>query len=272
MVVSKAVCSPDSLSITCKTESYPPTKTKLTSRSSSADSPLKIAGDHHRLSLILYHPRSRFADAIEGYVDAGRIIDYTAVSIDGPIDPSTNPFLGSTSATTEDTVDPNKPSSSTGGENRRRPAVQAQCGRRPYCSRTSQCSNKGCKCVADGDINYWSSSCKAVFADAASAVANGVGRGLLESSENSSSSNISNPGIPSTNSTVSRSEMMSEYLSSLACPCNCTYVSQRCCTSDSGIVYEDPARHLGVLRAPMANLECDISTGDWKSMNETSNI
>ena len=179
--------------------------------------------------------------------------------------------MDSTTATTEDTRDPNKPESSNDRANRLRPAAQAQCGRRPYCSRASQCSNKGCKCVADGAINYWSTSCKAVFVDAASAVAGGAGRGLLESSTNSSSSNISITGTPSTNSTAFQSEMMSKYLSNLACPCNCTYVSRRCCASDSGIVYEAPTKHMGPLRAPTANLECDILTGDWKSMNETSN-
>ena len=180
--------------------------------------------------------------------------------------------MDSTTATTEDTRDPNKPESSNDGANRQRPAAQAQCGRRPYCSRASQCSNKGCKCVADGDINYWSSSCKIVFADAASAVASGAGRGLLESSNNSSRGNISSPGVASTNSTAYQSAMITNYLSNLACPCNCTYVSRRCCTSDSGVVYEDSTKHLGVLRAPMANLECDLLTGDWRNRNQTRNV
>lgn len=95
---------------------------------------------------------------------------------------------------------------------------------------------------------------------------------MLEIDGNSSSSNISTSGTSSSSgNTMSQSELIGSYLSNMACPCNCTYVSKQCCTSDSGFVYEEPAKHLGSLRPPMETLECDLTTGDWKEKNGTRN-
>ena len=191
-------------------------------------------------------------------------MDYGAITLRGPADVNINPFLD---PTTEGTEDPDIPESSSDATNRQRPtsAAPAQCGRRPYCSRASHCSIQGCKCVADRNIDYWSTSCKAPYADAASAVASGAGRGLLESKGNSSSSDNGTSGGTSLNSSsMTQSGLIGSYLSNMACPCNCTYVSKQCCISDTGIVHEEPAKHLGSLRSPMETLECDLTTGDWK--------
>ena len=51
----------------------------------------------------------------------------------------------------------------------------------------------------------------------------------------------------------------------LACPCNCTYVSQLCCLSRDGLVFEDAAEEvvLRVVEPPNGTLCCDATTGDW---------
>ncbi|KAL9015336.1 MAG: hypothetical protein Q9173_000046 [Seirophora scorigena] len=212
------------------------------------------AGPRFRLSLFLYHPRSRFADAIRADVAAGRAIDYGAITLAGPADANTNPFLDPAMG------EPDQPESSSRGANRASSAPPARCGRSPYCSRATDCRNPGCRCVADGGINWWSSSCKAVLADTANAVgSSGVGRGLLENNK------TRDAGTSSNSSAGTRSGMIGgDLLSDLPCPCNCTYVSKQCCGSASGIVHEEPAKHLGPLRAPTEALRCDPTTGGWR--------
>ncbi|KAL8652094.1 MAG: hypothetical protein Q9210_002886 [Variospora velana] len=226
---------------------------------------MDAAGPHFRLTLILYHPRSRFADAIKADVAAGRIIDYGAITLADPADANANrnPFLD---PTIQETGDTNQAESSSSGANRASAAL-AQCGRKPYCSRVSDCSIGGCRCVADGGINFWSASCRAVLADAASAVGSGVGRGLLE--KNNTSNNSASASSLDSSAGV-ESKLVGGDLPDLPCPCNCTYVSKQCCNSDTGIVYEEPANHLGSLRAPMGDLECDRTTGEWKPKTSTN--
>ncbi|KAI4266370.1 MAG: hypothetical protein L6R35_006956 [Caloplaca aegaea] len=223
------------------------------------------AGPHFRLTLILYHPRSRFAAAIEADVAAGRIIDYGAITLADhhPADANANtnnPFLEDPTTTQENGGDMSQAErSSSSGANRASAAALAQCGRKRYCSRVSDCSIAGCRCVADGDINFWSASCRAVLTDA---------RGLLEKN-NSTSNNNRASASPLNNSSAgvgvgSKPVVGGDW----PCPCNCTYVSKQCCSSSDdttdGIVHEPPANHLGALRPPMGYLECDRTTGEWK--------
>ena len=223
---------------------------------------VEIVGIHYRLTLILYHPRSRFADVVRADVAAGHIMDYASINIAGPTSQNTSPFQGPIEDKPEEEGQPE--SSSSGSRQRTRPAAAAQCGRSPYCSRATDCKSKGCKCIADKGIEWWSSSCRMPLADLAS----GAGRGLLESGSNttalaSASSNSSTNDIEETHN--SNSDDVTRYLSNLACPCNCTYVSKKCCVSESGIVHENPMFRLGALEAPTEKMECDESNGNWKT-------
>ncbi|KAL9027493.1 MAG: hypothetical protein Q9196_003995 [Gyalolechia fulgens] len=194
-----------------------------------------------------------------------RIVDYGAIGLENPGPPNGN----TTANPFPDTNDQPASPSASGLQLRPRPA---QCGGgRPYCSRASHCSpNSGCRCVADGTVEDWRTSCQAISVDAS-----GVGRVLLGNSDprdgnrssNSISAQSSSPSSPadSSEATTAWSEgpgpgLLSEHV----CPCNCTYVSKGCCTSDSGIVYEERRKYLGALRPPMESLECDSETGDWR--------
>ncbi|KAL8903471.1 MAG: hypothetical protein Q9207_003906 [Kuettlingeria erythrocarpa] len=233
------------------------------------------AGLHYRLTLIIYHPRSRFAEIIRPYIAAMRIIDYGAITIDAPPDANTNPFIDPPAGHPQH----QHPAESSSGSSQQQ--LQQQCGQTPYCARSSHCSNEGCICVADGNINRWSSSCKAFSVDSSAVLASG-GRGLLAdagpssnaSAATTSSTNNSDPTAPTavrpetTTTTITPIEgsSSSSLLSDLACPCNCTYVSKQCCTaSAAGIVHEDPVHRLGALSPPPnGTLECDLRSGDWR--------
>lgn len=98
-------------------------------------------------------------------------------------------------------------------------------------------------------------------------LASGAGRGLFESGSNitalaSASSNSSTTDVEGTRN--SKSDAVTRYLSNLACPCNCTYISRKCCVSESGIVDEHSMFRLGALKAPTEKMECDESNGNWK--------
>lgn len=231
---------------------------------------MRAAGEHFSLTLMLYHPRSRFADIVRADVAAGRVMDYASINIAGPASTDVNPFLDPTREPQAGQSDP----SSSNPSQRNRPSAAGQCGRTPYCSRASDCQkrvSKGCKCIADKGIQWWSSNCRAPLAD----IASGAGRGLLEGGNattttadinlSSSNTNSSRTGQNGTAVTQSSSiEAMTDYLSNLACPCNCTYISKKCCTSDSGIVHEHPRFRLGALTAPREGLECDEANGGWR--------
>lgn len=206
-----------------------------------------------------------------------RIIDYGAITINAPPHSNTNPFVDPPAGGDPQHQQP--PESSTGGGAGSSQQQQQQCGRTPYCSRSSDCSNEGCKCVADGNINYWSSSCKAFSVDSTAVLASG-GRGLLEdaggantSATTTTTTNSSDPTPPTarTGATSIMIQGSSTLLSDLACPCNCTYVSKQCCTSASGIVHEDPVHRLGALSPPPnGTLECDLRTGDWRQKKKNA--
>ncbi|KAL8972621.1 MAG: hypothetical protein Q9197_002694 [Variospora fuerteventurae] len=231
------------------------------------------AGPHFRLTLILYHPRSRFAAAIEADVAAGRIIDYGAITLAdhhlADVNSNTNnPFLEDpTTTTTQETGDMNQAGHSNSGANRASAAL-AQCGQRRYCSRVSDCSIAGCRCVADGDINFWSASCRAVLPDARGL----PGKNNSTTSNNNNNNNNNRASASPLNNSSAGAGVGSKPVvgGDLPCPCNCTYVSKQCCdssddtTTTTGIVHEPPANHLGALRPPMGYLECDRTTGEWR--------
>lgn len=53
-------------------------------------------------------------------------------------------------------------------------------------------------------------------------------------------------------------------LAGMTCPCNCTYVSEACCLSTTGIVFEDPIKKINTtLQAPNSSVCCDHQTGQW---------
>lgn len=60
-----------------------------------------------------------------------------------------------------------------------------------------------------------------------------------------------------------QAEAVGRYLSNLACPCNCTYVSKSCCASGSGIVHEEREKHLGAWKSVVDE---EIGTGSNVSL------
>lgn len=53
-------------------------------------------------------------------------------------------------------------------------------------------------------------------------------------------------------------------LSGMTCPCNCTYVSEACCLSTTGVVFEDLSKKVNTtLQAPNNSVCCDHQTGQW---------
>ena len=73
------------------------------------------------------------------------------------------------------------------------------------------------------------------------------------------------------NSTINSSPSVNAASSPmLVGPCNCTYVSEACVLSETGIVYEDPSAKINaVVGAPNGTVCCDGTTGLWKSRSGT---
>ena len=205
-------------------------------------------GDNGQLYVILFQPTfSRVARAIHNDVSAGRIINYGSQAIAQDF---TNQNINPPNANHSD-IDPGEESTGSNDEH------QLQCGRSPYCSKASDCSasrggagRAGCKCIAaQFRRDSWSSTCQIPSLGAIS----GAHRGLLEGSNASAPVNGVSSVLPN--------------LRDLAGPCNCTYVSHACCTSDSGVVHELQGHRLGDLLPPSANLTCDLGTGGWVTKN-----
>ena len=131
------------------------------------------------------------------------------------------------------------------------PKPEPTCGRSHFCTKASHCRGAlACICVADRWYGeYYTSTCKYPLPGGQS------GRGLLDFD----STNATGPAF-------SINETSTAALSAnLACPCNCTYVSEACCNSLSGIVYEAPDLKLGSVRAPSENVTCNATTGDFQA-------
>lgn len=133
--------------------------------------------------------------------------------------------------------------------------TQPVCKKTPLCSKASQCRGAlSCICVADRWHGpFWTSKCQSPFPT----------RGLLEID----SPNATQPVFPLNGNLTSES-----YRDNLACPCNCTYVSEACCNSPSGLVYEAPGLKLGSLRTPALNVACNATTGEFQASNMTLDV
>lgn len=211
-------------------------------------------GDNGQLYIIFFSWDSEFYRRVRHDIEAGRILDYGSQDIpenDASIAAAFNQAVYPPNINPYDNA--NSGDESTGSNNREH---QPRCGRSPYCSRASDCSAdrgggalSGCKCItAKFRRDYWSSTCQIPDAGAISS----AGRGLLQAGNHSSSA-----------APVDHTGNLLPFLNNITCPCNCTYVSHACCTSELGFVYEPPQHHLGSLVPPSANLTCDLETGGW---------
>lgn len=117
------------------------------------------------------------------------------------------------------------------------------CGQ--YCSSINLCTGSDeCQCIADPwqspGSGYFTGACKLPYFDS--------GRPLSEMYANSTSL-VNVMGTSSSASLVppafNASSLSESNSTGLACPCSCTYDSNACCLSDSGLVYEAPSLNLG---------------------------
>ena len=197
-----------------------------------------VLGDLQGLALILYQPGSGYDDEVKADRAAGSLIGFQkpagapATYFGHPVpDPA-----GVTSPGTQ-----NKPNTGP------------LCGE--YCwGPVNLCTgDDGCKCIADPwqgtGSGYFTGSCKLPYS------AQDSGRELNEVLLNSTSPIASSPA----------GEMEALPESTLACPCNCTYVSNACCLSASGVVFEAPGLKMGVLQPPDNSTFCNPATGKFQT-------
>jgi len=86
-----------------------------------------------------------------------------------------------------------------------------------------------------------------------------TGRGLSEEGFNSTILSNSTGLLPSLVPSLANI--------TIACPCNCTYVSEAYCFSDSGVVHNAASLKLGVLEPPDSQTFCNKTTGDFQTAN-----
>ncbi|MCJ1228302.1 hypothetical protein MMC12_004963 [Toensbergia leucococca] len=132
------------------------------------------------------------------------------------------------------------------------------------CASVNLCTGPdGCRCIADPwqgvGSGYFTGTCKLPFFSSH--------RGLGEIGINSTSSIGSSGSIGSTSS-ASNTPGLGASDTSLACPCNCTYVSNSCCLSTLGIVHEATNLKLGALQPPNATTVCNTATGDFQESTQ----
>ena len=138
------------------------------------------------------------------------------------------------------------------------PEPEPTCGRSHFCTKASHCRGAlACICVADRwHGEFYTSTCKYPFPGGKN------GRGLLEFD----SANATQPAF------FINETSPAEDSADTACPCNCTYVSKACCNSISGTVYEAPNLRLGALQAPLVNVTCNATTGDFQASNMSLDV
>ena len=201
--------------------------------------------------LILYAPDSIYAAHWEPFLGADAFL------FEEEREPGSPPSDGSSSSSPG-----TGPSSSRNGSPQSPSSSGPTCGQ--YCAGpVNLCTgNDGCKCFADPyqgtGSGYFTGTCKTPYFSGDS------GRELTEIGSNTTlSANSTSFALPLTMANSTH----------LACPCNCTYVSSACCTSDSGIVFEAPNKKLGMLEPPNSTTFCNTSTGGFEElqlMNLTS--
>lgn len=153
-------------------------------------------------------------------------------------------------------------SSGSRGPNAQR-VTGRNCGQ--YCSSFNLCTGGDeCKCIADPwqspGSGYFTGTCKLPYFAS--------GRQLSEIYVNSTNL-INVTGVLNSSASAAASAFNATSISGgnstgLACPCNCTYVSKACCSSDSGTVYEAPNLKLGALHAPNSSMVCDATSGQFQ--------
>ncbi|MCJ1231498.1 hypothetical protein MMC12_008175 [Toensbergia leucococca] len=202
-----------------------------------------LTGDHSQLVVVIFGLNSIFSTKLRAKIEAGdRIAASEVASSDDifvvpPGVPSARPDSASTVPDT---------ASSTIEKNR------GLCGSM-YCTSTSKCSiGGGCTCIADtwqaAGSRLYMGRCRVPYSTS-------DGRELTEVDLNAAASG---------NSTFSFQGASAGDLKNVACPCNCTYVSNACCNSPSGIVHEALSLRLGSLQPPSSTVTCNPTTGEFQ--------
>ena len=195
------------------------------------------SGNRKQLVLVLYQPGSHFDQEIqanersgtENYFRIGRLAGNSLYLI-----ANTTPDGASSSGAQDN---PSGPS----------------CGQ--YCSGpVNLCTGYGgCKCVADPwqgtGSGFFTGSCKLPYS------AQDSGRELMEI----------DPNITNVIEPISASVVPIIDESTMACPCNCSYVSKACCLSTSGIVFEASNLKLGALLPPNNSTFCNSTIAQFES-------
>ena len=76
--------------------------------------------------------------------------------------------------------------------------------------------------------------------------------------------------VPANSTTNSSLSVNAASAPMLVGPCNCTYISEACALSETGVVYEDPGAKINALvAAPNGTVCCDGTTGLWRGSSET---
>ena len=232
-------------------------------------------GDHQQLLLVLYARNSDFDRQMRRQISFGNPI-YAREDADGNI------IAGGIASA----PDPDEAHSSSGSPVANNaptdPASNAASG--PTCGQycwgpSNLCTDQdGCQCIADPwqgvGSAYFTGSCKLAYRASTAASSIGDGRELLDDiGLNATNGRVLlsagelNSTNESSNATISIEGALAADLTDVACPCNCTYVSNACCRSSDGIVFEAPVLKLGVLKAPNASYMCNTTTGDFQSIS-----
>lgn len=196
-------------------------------------------GSNKQLMLILYAPGSDYAEHYEPFLGPNAFL----FEAEGEEDPLPSGNSGS----------PESRSGSYSTSGTRSPNIKGPiCGQ--YCAGPiNLCTgNDGCKCYADPyqgtGSGYFTGTCKMPYFSGTS------GRGLAEID--------SNETLPTNESFVL--PINKANMTNPACPCNCTYVSNACCTTEAGIVFEPPERKLGLLQPPNSTMVCNLTSGEFE--------
>lgn len=161
-----------------------------------------------------------------------------------------------------------------------------QCNQFCYGPNNLCSTNGGCKCIADDfqgpGVAYYTGICKYTYG-AYSSRRKLLGTDLLNSTEALATLNSNSTDSTATSFTVitnatdinsTLAANPSDWIagvevgpdSGVPCPCNCTYVSNACCGSTTGIIYEPPQMRLGAIRMP-TGMVCNETTGEAQKIS-----
>lgn len=212
----------------------------------------RSAGNNRRLVFVLYASQSIYDQEILADEEAERPV-VAVESAEGLPIPA-------------DTVNLRVPNSGGRGTVSSENTPAAPTSKGPLCGQSCAgpahlCYGKdGCICIADAwqgtGSGFFTGTCKIPYSWQRTN-GEGSGRGLVEIGFNSTSSSNSTGALPLLAQSLGN-------LTGMACPCNCTYVSDACCSSVSGIVYETASFKLGVLEPPDSQTFCNTTTGEFQ--------